>query len=180
MSMTRFSRTLTKTNRSDIRYEVINWFLDENAGTGVGKNATSYYYTIETYDEYTIELHRPVSLNKGFDCTVNVTGMMFKKIRCHSNPSHNDIFSALTYCRNQHVTHYDAVIKPILNQIFNCHNVILSPASVGSFLDYNGDSLPIEIIILCVKWLFIEQDITYWNWSGRQKLYDELHSRNLI
>ena len=67
MSMTRLSRTLTKTNRSDIRYEVINWFLDENAGTGVGKNATSYYYTVETYDEYTIELHRPVSLNKGFD-----------------------------------------------------------------------------------------------------------------
>ena len=105
---------------------------------------------------------------------------MFKKNRCHSNPSHNDIFSALTYCRNQNITHYDKNIKPILNKIFNCQNVVLSATSVGAFLDYNRKLLPIEIIILCVKWLFIEQDITYWNWTGRQMLYNELKLQNLI
>lgn len=180
MPLTKLSKTLESTNKKDIRCEVVDWFLEENAGEGKRENASQYHYIVETYGDYKIELHRPAALNKGFDFTIHVMGMMFKKNRCHSNPSHNDIFSALTYCRNQNITHYDKNIKPILNKIFNCQNVVLSATNVGGFLDYNGKNLPIEIIILCVKWLFIEQDITYWNWTGRQMLYKELKSRNLI
>ena len=33
-------------------------------------------------------------------------------------------------------------------------------------------SYPVDMICKCIKWLFIEQDITYWNWSGRNMLYN--------
>lgn len=38
---------------------------------------------------------------------------------------------------------------------------------------------PIETILKVVKWLFIEQDVTYWNWSGRSMLYSGLREDDL-
>ena len=40
--------------------------------------------------------------------------------------------------------------------------------------------LIILIILLAIKWLFIEQDITYWNWSGRNMLYNHLIEMGLV
>lgn len=71
------------------------------------------------------------------------------------------------------------VIKPIIDMIYNCQNVNLSTTGF-KFLDYTTQSHPIEIILLSLKWLFIEQDITYWNTSGRAMLYSKLQSNNLV
>jgi hypothetical protein len=30
--------------------------------------------------------------------------------------------------------------------------------------------MPFEMLLKILKWLFIEQDITYWNYDGRQML----------
>ena len=30
---------------------------------------------------------------------------------------------------------------------------------------------PLELILKILKWMFIEQDIRYWNYSGRSELY---------
>lgn len=48
------------------------------------------------------------------------------------------------------------------------------------FLDYSNQQHPIEIILLALKWLFIEQDFTYWNNSGRFMLYDTLKNYGLV
>ncbi|MCQ2087083.1 MAG: hypothetical protein MJZ37_03315 [Bacilli bacterium] len=180
MPLVTLNKTLSSTTRATIRDEVINWFLAENPGTGTGALASKVHYTVDSYNGISIELHRPATLNKGFDFTVHVNGMFFKKNKRHTDPSHNDIFLALSDCRNQNTKHYDSKIKPILLDIFNCQNVNFSSTSLGHFTDYSGTQRPIEIIILCVKWLFIEQDMTYWNWSGRQMLFDGLKNNNLI
>ena len=78
-------------DRSKQRESLINCFLKERAGTGKGDYASRYQYNVEIYGEYGIYLKRPTQLNKGFDFTVNVKGMQFKKKRKYSNPSHNDI-----------------------------------------------------------------------------------------
>jgi hypothetical protein len=31
-----------------------------------------------------------------------------------------------------------------------------------------------ELIFECVKWLFEEQDVTYWNYSGRTMFYNAI------
>lgn len=48
------------------------------------------------------------------------------------------------------------------------------------FLDYEGKEHPIEIIILAVKWLFMEQDCAYWNYSGREMFYTALKDNGLV
>ena len=39
---------------------------------------------------------------------------------------------------------------------------------------------PIQIIILAIKWLFMELDCAYWNYSGRKKLFESLVESGLV
>ena len=101
-------------NRYQKRQALISCFLNEEAGTGRGDDASRYQYNVESYGDYGIFLKRPTQLNKGFDFTVNVHGMYFKKNRRYSNPSHNDIFEALICCRKECPDEYDSVRDAIL------------------------------------------------------------------
>ncbi len=177
MPLTQINYTLPITNRIQMRKDVINLFSAELPGTGTGNNASRYEYTVEQYQTYSVVLKRPANLNKGFDFTVNVVGLKFRKKKCYQNPSHNDIIAALSYCKSNN-QNYNNVIIPIIRDIFNCRNVNLGNSGF-TFVDYLGQSHPIEIILLALKWLFIEQDFTYWNNSGRYMLFNILHSQNL-
>ena len=178
MPLTTQTYTLPIIDRQQMRRDVISLFMNEQPGTGTGSNASRYVYTVENYNNYRIELHRPAKLNKGFDFTVNIVGMYFKKNRRYSNPSHSDVFAALSYCK-QNYPNYRNVIVPIINDIYNCQNVTIGNTGMF-FLDFNNQQHPIEIILLALKWLLIEQDFTYWNNSGRSMLYNNLHTRNLV
>ena len=48
------------------------------------------------------------------------------------------------------------------------------------FADYLNNQHPVYIVLLAIKWLFIEQDITYWNWSGRNMLKESLEKDGLM
>lgn len=165
-------------NRVQMRKSLITCFLDEEAGTGREDNASRYQYNVETYGNYGIYLRRPTQLNKGFDFTVNVDGMYFKKNRRYSNPSHQDIFDALTYCLNTYPEEYNAVREAIYN-IYSCIDVDLSEIN-AYFCDYEQTEHPIQVILLAIKWLFMEQDCAYWNYSGRRMLFDGLKERGLV
>ena len=57
----------------------------------------------------------------------------------------------------------DTSEKKILNKLYNCEFV-----SKDEYLDINFfTGIEIEGILKLVKWLFLEQDVTYWNYSGR-------------
>lgn len=165
-------------DRIQKRKALISCFLNENAGTGRGDAASHYQYNVETYGNYGIYLRRPTQLNKGFDFTVNIQGMYFKKNRRYSNPSHQDIFDALACCMDAYLEEYDEVRRAILD-IYNCVDVDLSYIN-AYFPDYEGTEHPIQIILLAIKWLFMEQDCAYWNYSGRRMLFDGLSERGLI
>lgn len=170
--------TLPTGTREEMRHALISCFLNETAGTGKGNNASRYQYNVEAYNNYGIYLRRPTQLNKGFDFTVNVEGLSFKKKRQYSNPSHQDILTALTYCSNKYSNEYPAVKKAIID-IYHCVNIDLSRIN-AFFCDYKGKEHPIQVILLAIKWLFMEQDCAYWNYSGRQMLFDEFHENELV
>lgn len=182
MPTTTISYTLTISNRKQMRDDVIDLFQKEQPGTGTGINASKYIYEVESFNfnqhQYKIQLCRPAKLNKGFDFTVNVLGLYFKKKRRYSNPSHQDILDALSSSKQNH-SNYQSVIVPLIEDIYNCKNISISQSGI-TFSDFNGQQHPIEIILLALKWLFIEQDFTYWNNSGRQMLYNLLKNNNLI
>lgn len=165
-------------NRSQKRKALISCFLNEEAGNGRGDDSSRYQYNVEAYGNYGIYLRRPTQLNKGFDFTVNVEGMYFKKNRRYSNPSHQDIFDALTYCLNTYPDEYAAVRNAIID-IYNCKDTDLSQIQ-AYFIDYDGTEHPIQIILLAIKWLFMEQDCAYWNYSGRRMLFEGLSESGLV
>lgn len=165
-------------NRISMRENLTQTFLHENPGTGTGNNASRYHYNVEQFGDYGIFLKRPTQLNKGFDFTVNIDGLFFKKNRRYSNPSHQDIIDALCDCKNNFPNIYPSVAQQI-QLIYDCLPVNLTPSG-ATFCDYAGTKHPIEIILLAIKWLFMEQDCAYWNYSGRAMFYQELHRYDLI
>ncbi len=170
--------TLPNGNRIEKRKALITCFLNENPGTGRGDNASRYRYEVDSYGNYGIFLKRPTQLNKGFDFTVNVSGMYFKKNRRYSNPSHNDIFEALLCCKKECPNEYYDVREAVI-AIYECNDINLSHIN-AYFFDFEGKSHPIQIILLAIKWLFMEQDCAYWNYSGRKMLFDSLTEHGLI
>lgn len=170
--------TLPYGNRAFMRSELIKTFLEEEAGTGIGTNASRYQYNVENFLGYGIFLKRPTQLNKGFDFTVNIDGLYFKKNRRYSNPSHQDIINALFDCKKNCPSIYPTIVSEI-KTIYSCTSLHLHESG-ATFDDYNGDKHPIEIILLAIKWLFMEQDCAYWNYSGRNMFYEALESHDLV
>lgn len=172
---------LNVTNRTQMRTDLISKFMTELPGTGNKNTATRYQYNVETLgNNYGIFLKRPTQLNKGFDFTVNVFGFYFKKNRCYSNPSHQDIIDALTDCQRHFSAIYQNQIKQKIQDIYDCKPVNLTNLSGATFADYQHAQHPIEVILLAIKWLFMEQDCAYWNYSGRAMFYNALHTNNLV
>ncbi len=178
MPITYVKYTLKATNRTDIRKKIISLFLKENPGNGTGANCSRYRYTVQTFKKYSIILNRPAGLNKGFDFTVNISGMNFKKKRTYSNPSHQDIINILQSVKANYLAQYHLVAAEI-NNIYNGSALNLKSVSGITFADHTQVARPIEIILLAIKWLFIEQDVTYWNWSGRNMLFSKLKNLGL-
>jgi hypothetical protein len=118
-------------------------------------------------------------LNKGFDFTVNTSEALFKKKRKHTNPSHNDILSSLEYCKTHYFGTYNEVQEQLVD-FYSCSCAPITDNNIGYFMDCDNTLRPIQILLLAIKWLFIEQDITYWNWSGRQMFYEKLRVESLI
>lgn len=110
-------------DRISMRKNLIQAFLRETPGTGIGDNASRYQYNVEKFGNYSIFLKRPTQLNKGFDFTVNIDGLFFKRNRRYSNPSHQDIIDTLTDCKINFPRIYP-VIAQKLQQIYDYHPLI--------------------------------------------------------
>ncbi|NLI59575.1 MAG: hypothetical protein GX387_13915 [Clostridium sp.] len=178
MSFHEINFQLPISDRRTMRRTLISTMLNEEPGTGIGPLASRYQYNVEYFQQYGIYLKRPTQLNKGFDFTVNTRGLWFKKNRRYSNPSHQDIFDALKNCKSNFAENYKCIVEAI-TEIYHCRNVDFSTPMGPVFNDYDGQEHPIEIILLAIKWLFMEQDCAYWNYSGRAMLYLALQKEGL-
>lgn len=160
------NRTFTN-DRDLFRKEVITAFLDERPGTGKGEETSKYEYTIKVVNNHRIFLKRPAQFNNGFDFTLHVEGINFNPHgRATSRPTHENILTDLAEKKAASAEQYGNLLHEIEN-LFTC-----SPLTGYTFNFQIG--LPIEILLECIKWLFIEQDITYWNYSGRSMLYQAI------
>lgn len=178
MSFHEIDFVLPSGDRQTMRKTLISAMLNEEPGVGRGALGSRYQYNVESFQEYGIFLKRPTQLNKGFDFTVNTSGLCFKKSRRYSNPSHQDIFDALEDCKINYPDKYQFVIKAI-SKIYNCENADFGIPISLTFHDFEGTEHPIEIMLLAIKWLFMEQDCAYWNYSGRAMFYSALRDRGL-
>lgn len=157
-------------DRFQIREQIVNAFLREAPGTGNGDLCSKYIYHVEdTLENKRVILKRPARLNKGFDFEVHVEATLFGDKRKTTRPRHIDIYNDLQTKQLESEAEYQKV-RVLLADLYNCRDLKQSDYSNLVFkMGY-----PIDTVLKAIKWLFIEQDITYWNWSGRNMFYSSL------
>lgn len=163
--------TIKSHSRAEIRQELVEQFLKEEPGTGKDEQTSRYDYTVEVLPGgHEVHLSRPAYLNKGFDFGVCVPTINFKPQGGNRHmPSHDDIKADIK-AKCDERPELQAALWEAITTIYECQEV---PGEVLAQLQYTAGH-PIDVILSCIKWLFIEQDVTYWNWSGRNKLYSAL------
>lgn len=157
-------------SREDIRKFVTETFLDEVAGKGNGVEISKYRYNVyEISEGKYIFLNRPAHLNKGFDFTVCVDDERFPskpnkngKITYSNRPSHYAILEDLKNKKQESNEKY----RILLNVIKKIYNIKPITEEIPSF----STGYDVNMLLSIINWLFIEQDITYWNYSGRNML----------
>ena len=149
--------------RNEVRMRVVNIFSQETPGTS--EEASKYIYYVETLnDGNRVYLQRPAWLHNGFDFLVCVenTNYAAAGARRRSAPTHNDFYEDLLEKKAENPDMYNR-FHGLLRKIYECHDVTEDEINEIHF-DSGFDA---DHILKVVKWLFIEQDIRYWNNSGR-------------
>jgi len=160
-------------SKNEVRMKVVNEFAKEVPGKGRGDLATLYIYYVESLNcGNRVYLHRPARLYNGFDFVVCVEGYNFAapEKRRRDYPTHNEIVQDLLLKKQESGSKFDALYN-VLRQIYNCVDV--SEEILCSIQFSQG--LPTDVIAKTLKWLFIEQDIRYWNYSGRDMLWQAIN-----
>jgi len=150
-------------DRMELRKIVINKFLQEKPGRGRGTYSSTYRYNVEKLsDGRKIYLTRPAPLREGFDFIIHVENRIFASSK--DNPSFDDIFDDLIKKKMEDFNKFKKLYYLLL-RIYRCEE----PDDVIKNVDFEfNNGLTIEEILKIVKWFFIEQDIRYWNYSGRE------------
>lgn len=160
---------MTACSREVIRTEVLVKWAMEICGSATAYQR--YRYNVETLLNGTrIYLHRPAWKNKGCDFEVWCEEKIIREDgRRQGRPSHNDLISELIAIACARPEYRDATHAAVL-RVWRCENV---EAVCSDFLPHllNEEwQLRADRALKIAKWLFIEQDITDWNTSGRRML----------
>jgi hypothetical protein len=161
-------------NRKEIRNNLILEFLKEAPGTD-GETSRYFYYVEKTKENIDIYLKRPARLNKGMDFEVHAEDFLFTnvsdsgRVSRATRPSHSAILNDLRIKKKESPSQYKSV-QLLIERLYNCNSIEQKEyINIGFKKGYH-----IELVLKIIKWLFIEQDVTYWNWSGRQMFYSKL------
>jgi len=154
--------------RHDIVKKVVNIFIDaesQQRGHGV-----KFRYPVENLSiGEQLFIFRPAGLNKwNFDFKVEVLEKFgFGK------GTHNDIILDFQNKKQENPQKFNVLLQ-VLTAIYDC-----SENDVDRLLENYPDlqtsfqtGAKIDILLKVVKWMFIMEDIVYWNYKGRTKLYD--------
>lgn len=157
-------------NRNRVRMNLVELFSNEKPGKGKDKLASRYTYFVETLqDGNRIYLRRPANLHNGFDFLVCVENTNFNLCgRKRNYPKHDDIINDLKNKRIENSENFNYLFK-LIELAYNCQNIDDSEMNIKFENGYTS-----ELIVKTLKWLFIEQDIRYWNYSGREMLWKGL------
>ncbi|WP_423909444.1 hypothetical protein [Candidatus Spongiihabitans sp.] len=167
----RIVKTLTVSNLNT-RIDIRKFILNEWGKEAVGKK---YRYFVEVLDNGKhIYLERPASLNKGCDFKILIEDLFLYKNGYDRPPSHTDLID-------------DLMDKKKLLDSQTWSHLIRSIEAVHQIISYempsdcknkinNLGTMSVEQIQLLCKWLFIEQDITYWSGDGRDMLLKRIKS----
>jgi len=164
-------------SRHEIVKKIVNIFIDteyQHRGKGV-----VFWYPVEQLpsdaqllpEKGQLFILRPGGLRKwNFDFKVNVP----PELRLGKG-SHEEIASDLRNKKSENSQKFGKLLEAI-NEIYSCsendvdHLLRKHPFLQSSF--QTGGK--VEVLLKVIKWMFIMEDIVYWNYEGRAKLYNYL------
>lgn len=171
---TKTNISIKETSREEYHRQLITLFLEENHGTSQEWNYYDYY--VETgKNGKRVYLHRPAYKNKGMDFEVRVEDYQFRYgkygniISSGNRPSHDEIWNDVK-AKVDEIPNDREKLKELITQVYNCEEPNEDMVNSCSFTT----GLPLDLLLYTIKWLFIEQDMTYWNQSGREMNYNGL------
>ena len=91
--------------------------------------------------------------------------------RARNYPSHDDFAEDLAEKKAENPAMYKKLYK-LLKKVFDCHEVTEEEYKQITF----KTGLEVDHILKTIKWLFIEQDIRYWNYSGKNMTWTKIPS----
>lgn len=94
-----------KGSRNEVRQRIIDIFIKEAPGKGIGDNASKYIYYVETLsDGNRVYLERPAKLHNGFDFSIHVenTNYASPSQKRRNSPKHDDLAQDLKLKKNTH------------------------------------------------------------------------------
>lgn len=153
-------------SRNKVRARVIKAFMEEEPGEGTGKDASNYIYYVETLQTGNrVYLVRPAHNYLGFDFLICVEDYNYEpeKKGGRNAPKHEDIHDDLKKKKKKDPDMYAKLYK-LLHKVYKCKDVSDEEMQEVEF----SCGLPVDHILKVIKWMFIEQDIRYWNYSGRK------------
>jgi len=156
-------------SRKEVRKRVVGMFLEEEPGKGTGDQASRYTYFVEDLkDGRRIFLQRPARNKLGFDFLICVEDTHFNKEgeRKRNYPKHDELISDLKLKKEEDNLKYSKLFK-IIQKIYKCEPI--EEESYQELFAFSG--YPVDFVLGIYKWFFIEQDIRYWNYSGRDMLF---------
>lgn len=166
MSMHDITMTFSNAgSRNEVRMRVVDAFAAEEPGTGKGDAASKYRYYVETLASGDrVYLQRPANLHNGFDFLVCVENANYAPIgkQRRNYPKHTDIAEDLQVKKEENREMYSRLYR-LVKRVYECQDVSDEEMREIHFIS----GLPVDHILKAIKWLFIEQDIRYWNYSGR-------------
>lgn len=151
---------------------VVAKLSEELPGKGKKELANRYTYYVETLlDGTRIYLRRLGYLHNGFDFDVCVENYNFNPNgRKRNYPKHEDILSDLKAKKLEDNAKFKELFS-IIKLAYECRKIDEAAMRIEFNKGYSS-----ELIIKALKWLFIEQDIRYWNYSGRDMLWGTICS----
>lgn len=128
---------------------------------------TRYY--VETFSNgKRIYLERPTFLNKGCDFVLFAEDVITCKNGNDKAPSHNDVLQDLTKKKGALSSEQYAELLEAIKCIYDMRPYSEAEAHVKNLPQVEWSY---ELLLKLLRWLFIEQDITYWAGDGREMLY---------
>ena len=156
--------------RNEVRMRAVKKFSEEEPGKGSKEKASKYHYIVKYINDGTkVVLTRPANLKNGFDFLIRVQGLNFssKGKRYRDYPKHDEIIDDLKTKRDHDPILYKKLYEFIEN-IYECNDI--NEPQIKKLNFHVG--YKVEMILCVIRWFFIEQDIRYWNYSGRNMLMD--------
>lgn len=149
-------------NRTDIRKYMLYLYATEDCKTKIR------YYVETLADGKRIYLERPTALNKGCDFRIFVEDLLVYKNGNDKCPSHNDVFYDLGLKKDSLPAKDYAILLSAIDDIYNVRPYRVAESKITTLPKAQG--WPYETLLKLLRWLFIEQDITYWAQTGRDML----------